>query len=64
MSGNTELAEEYRAAAEAYRQEAQRCPTPEARSALEAEAEAMEDRYRKLIGGGINTHSTSVQLRF
>lgn len=52
MSGKNELAEEYRAAAEAYRQEAQRCPTPAARAALEAEAKAMEDRYLNLTGRG------------
>lgn len=45
-----DLAEEYRAAAEAYHEEAQRCPFPDKRAALEVHANEMEARYLKLIG--------------
>ncbi len=44
-----DLAEEFRAAAEAYHQEAQRCPFPNERAALEAQAKEMEARYLNLI---------------
>jgi hypothetical protein len=48
MSGNIELAEEYRLAAEAAREQAIFCTNPEERRVWEAQATWWETRYVKL----------------
>ena len=51
MPGNSDLREEYLAAAEAFREEATHCQNVEDRVLLEAQAAWWESRYVKLSSG-------------
>ena len=58
MPPNIELREEFRAAAEAMREEAARCIDVEERALLEAQANWWEARYMQTISGVVRVRKT------